>query len=105
MDETSLVEMFGEYGTLLDLTVIRDRVTNMHKGCAFVVFADRSSAQHCVDCLHEKVKLPNVSLSPLYFRCHDLMRVVIDWYRPRIFYRFVLRKIALTKKTECSWEC
>jgi RNA recognition motif-containing protein len=61
MDEGSLAQIFSKFGTMHDLTVIRDKATNIHKGCAFVVYADRESAMDCVDALHEKIKLPNVS--------------------------------------------
>jgi len=62
MDEGRLAQIFAKYGTMLDLTVIRDKATNIHKGCAFVVYADREAAIACVEDLHEKIKLPNVSI-------------------------------------------
>ena len=61
MDEASLMEVFSEYGAILDLTVIRDRATNLHKGCAFVIYTSRASAMSAVANLHERVKLRNVS--------------------------------------------
>ena len=68
MDENNLLQIFSEFGSILDLTVIRDRATNIHKGCAFVVYANRNAALTAVERLHEQVKLPNVR--PLIFHPH-----------------------------------
>lgn len=96
MDEASLVHLFSEFGTLLDLTVIRDRTTNLHKGCAFVVFASRNSADTCVEQLHEKVKLsgaPNLLQVRTAENSSDKEHKVFVGMLPKIISEMMLAKL------------
>ena len=44
MDEEGLYHVFADFGPIADLTIIRDKVSNMHKGCALVTYCDEESA-------------------------------------------------------------
>jgi CUG-BP- and ETR3-like factor len=82
LDEEALRPFFDEFGPIIELTVIRDKNTKVHRGelihfflvsssdrllgCAFLTYALRQSAFRAIQALHDKVKLPNVCpLSPL----------------------------------------
>jgi len=54
-----LLSFFSEFGSIVDLSIIRDKFTNAHKGCAFLTYSNRLSALKAVEELHDKVKLPN----------------------------------------------
>ena len=41
------------------MVILKDRHTGAHKGCGFVCFAARQSADHAISALADKVKLPN----------------------------------------------
>eukprot|EP01066_Platyproteum_vivax_P017020 Platyproteum_vivax@DN7276_c0_g1_i5.p1 len=51
-EEDALRPMFEEYGTVLETTVIRDRTTQEHKGCAFVKMACLAEADAAIRELH-----------------------------------------------------
>jgi len=67
MDEDTLIPYFAEFGAIVELTVIRDRVTKVHKGCAFVTYLDAESAQAAIEQLHDKIKLGG-AINPLQVR-------------------------------------
>ena len=60
MNEDILLTFFAEFGPVAELTVIRDKVNQSHKGCAFLTYCMQQSARKAVDQLHDKIKLPNV---------------------------------------------
>jgi len=67
MDEDTLRPYFAEFGPIFELTVIRDKTTRIHRGCAFLTFCHKMSALHAVEQLHDKIKLPN-AVNPLQVR-------------------------------------
>eukprot|EP01041_Mallomonas_annulata_P002639 gene2639-5177_t len=67
MDEDSLRPYFAEYGPIFELTIIRDKSTKIHRGCAFLTYCHKFSAIHAVEQLHDKIKLPN-AVNPLQVR-------------------------------------
>lgn len=67
LDEDALRPFFDEFGPILELTVIRDKATKLHRGCAFLTYARKQSATRAIQSLHDKVKLPN-ALNPLQIR-------------------------------------
>ena len=67
MDEDALRPYFAEFGHILDLTVIRDKSTKVHRGCAFLTYARKQSAINAIEELHDAVKLPN-AVNPLQIR-------------------------------------
>lgn len=55
MDEHELEELFGKYGQVTSVKIIRDRETNRSKGFGFVEMADRVQAQEAINQLNNQV--------------------------------------------------
>lgn len=58
MQEQELFPIFEKYGAMEDVVIIRDKHTGQHRGCAFVTFLSKESAEKCVDELHGQLTLP-----------------------------------------------
>lgn len=56
MVEEDLAFVFEPYGRILDLTVIRDRRSGSHRGCAFVTYENGEDAMKVVGDMHGKFK-------------------------------------------------
>ena len=56
LTEEDLAFIFEPYGSILDLTVIRDRRTGSHRGCAFVTYKRGEDAMKVVTEMHGKFK-------------------------------------------------
>ena len=52
--EDELRQMFGQYGEIVDLKLIIDRMTGRSKGFAFVEFADEATAQAAIEAMNGK---------------------------------------------------
>ena len=52
MTESDLIPIFGPYGPLADISIIRDRYSNGHRGCAFVTYQKVEDAQSAMDEVH-----------------------------------------------------
>jgi RNA recognition motif-containing protein len=61
MSEFELKNMFQEYGTVYQLNVLRDKLTNESKGCCFVTFHTRKAALDAQNALHNLRTLPGVN--------------------------------------------
>ncbi|XP_020601899.1 CUGBP Elav-like family member 1 isoform X2 [Orbicella faveolata] len=59
-DDKDLRPYFESYGQIHELTVLRDRLTRSHKGCAFLTFCSRDAALAAQKDLHEKKTLPGM---------------------------------------------
>ena len=59
--EEDLAFIFEPYGPILDLTVIRDRRSGSHRGCAFVTFESGEDAMKVVDEMHGKYTFDGAS--------------------------------------------
>lgn len=57
MEEPDLFPIFERYGPMEDVVIIRDRHTGQHRGCAFVTYMGRESAEACVKELHNQYVL------------------------------------------------
>jgi len=56
--EKELRPLFEPYGEVYELTVLHDKYTAQHKGCAFLTFYDMAAAKKAQEELHEKKTLP-----------------------------------------------
>eukprot|EP00117_Sycon_ciliatum_P024551 scpid64336/ scgid20582/ CUGBP Elav-like family member 6; Bruno-like protein 6; CUG-BP- and ETR-3-like factor 6; RNA-binding protein BRUNOL-6 len=59
--EKELQPIFSEFGTIVDLKVLKDRVTDHHKGCCFLTYENKDSADKAIKALHDVRQLPGMA--------------------------------------------
>ncbi|CAM9136088.1 unnamed protein product [Discosporangium mesarthrocarpum] len=67
MNEDDLRPVFEEFGEIFDLAVIRDKVSGLHRGCAFLTYCSRPSADAAIAALHGQRRLQRAQ-NPLQVR-------------------------------------
>ena len=59
LDENSLVTLFGVFGTVISVTIVRDKETGTSKGFGFVKMHDAIEAQRAIDEMHGRTVAGN----------------------------------------------
>jgi CUG-BP- and ETR3-like factor len=60
-EEKDLRPYLEPYGAIHELSILRDKLTKLHKGCAFVTYVSKQSAERAQAGLHDKLLLPGMT--------------------------------------------
>lgn len=60
-EEKDLKPYLAPYGTIHELSILRDKINMSHKGCAFVTYCSKASAELAQQELHDKTVLPGMT--------------------------------------------
>eukprot|EP01102_Stenamoeba_stenopodia_P010890 TRINITY_DN3319_c1_g1_i1.p1 TRINITY_DN3319_c1_g1~~TRINITY_DN3319_c1_g1_i1.p1 ORF type:complete len:366 (-),score=80.96 TRINITY_DN3319_c1_g1_i1:560-1657(-) len=70
ISEEELRAVFEPYGTIEDMTVLRDKATGVHRGCAFLTYSTQEEAEAAILGLHNLRTLPPMT-NPLQVKYAD----------------------------------
>jgi len=70
MGEEELRPTVSQFGTVIELTVLRDRATQMHRGCAFLIYSTKDEAMAAIQGLNNLITLPGAKM-PLQVKLAD----------------------------------
>jgi len=73
--EEHLRTLFDPFGEIVSLSVLRDPLTGVHKGCAFLTYAAAESAEAAIRGMHEQLSLHH---RPLVVRYAGMMHAPIE---------------------------
>lgn len=62
LSEIHVRPLFDPFGPILEFTILKDKITGIHKGCAFLTYANNEDAINAINAVHEKIVLPGVSI-------------------------------------------
>lgn len=61
MSENDLRILFGKYGRIYKLNILRDKQNGESKGCCFLTYYTRKAALHAQNALHNLMLLPGMN--------------------------------------------
>lgn len=69
LQEIHVRPLFDPFGPILEFTILKDKITGIHKGCAFLTYANNEDAINAINAVHEKIVLPGVTNHTLTIAC------------------------------------
>jgi len=71
MNEDGVSQIFNKFGTLYDITIIRDKRTNVSKGCAFITFGTKEEADLAINTVNNSNQYIETMTKPLQVKYSD----------------------------------
>ncbi|EGC34814.1 hypothetical protein DICPUDRAFT_152921 [Dictyostelium purpureum] len=71
MNEEGVSNIFGKFGNIIDITIIKDKRTNVSKGCAFITFSTKEEADMAINTVNESNTFLENMNKPLQVKYSD----------------------------------